>query len=204
MLRNCALVCCSVLTAMAPVLGASGDPNVVIDSGDPNPLSLVHDLANVQPDGTSPLTFDFLNDSGGIVIDFRFQTTINTRLSPGDAGSFTCTTGYFLNCTISYSSSTGILIYHAYGVNPPDGDEVYPEDTEQGEHEGIPIGAPFHITLTGWVSDATASNGDELYSGLPTFTNSFVAAPEPTGLMLLGTALLLAAGVRRFRSRSVL
>ncbi|HTS62161.1 MAG TPA: hypothetical protein VMH28_09050 [Candidatus Acidoferrales bacterium] len=208
MLKRCLLVC-SLLTAFAPLVCGSryGDPTIVIDSGDPDPLSLANDLLQVQPDGTTPLTFDFINDTGGIVTQLMFQTTINAGLSTGDAASFTpCSSSYFPFCTVTYDSSTGVLVYDAYTL------PVFITDSPTqaaGPQYGIPVNAAFHITLDGWITNATSSGGVLLYSGLPTLDNSFTddfenfaASPEPASLLLAGTALILGACLMRRRSKT--
>jgi hypothetical protein len=176
-----------LLMALSTAALASTDPTIFIDSGDPLPLLLSTDLGQVQPNGTDPLTFDFLNDTGAVVTSLLFQTTINAGLSTGASGSFTpCQSGLFANCTVFYNPSNGALSYDAFGLNPLAGEN------------GIAVNSAFHITLVGWTSNASA-NGEQLYSGLPTFNNSFTAAPEPSSFLLFGSVLLIAGLIRRSR-----
>jgi len=195
------LFLCLFMVWSAPAPSATlGDPTIFIDSGDPNPLSLAHDLFKVQPDGTTPLTFDFINDTGEIVTQLLFQTTINAGLSTGDAASFTpCSSGYFPFCTVTYDSRTGTLVYDAYTL------PTFVGDGGEAPQYGIPVDGAFHITLQGWVTNATSGSGAPLYSGLPTFDNNFqdnfTSAPEPGSLLLVGAALILGACIIKVHRR---
>jgi len=181
------------------------DPQILIDSGgDPYSLSTQFDI--VQPSGADPLQFSFVNDSNGIVTGLTFDTTISKNLTTAQVNSgFSCPSsanqGYFLSCGITYTQSTGELLYKFSGVNPPDGDEA--TDNEFGEFEGIPIGDDFTITLAGWTDGATASDGTPLYASLPKFDDSFTATPEPSLVSLLaaqGILLICIAGFVRRRA----
>jgi hypothetical protein len=186
------------------------DPEILIDSGG-DPLDLSTSINVVQPNGvTSPLHFAFVNDLGGIVTSLTFNATIQTGLTDKEIKSFSCPSeavqGYFLSCEISYTASNGALQYHFFGVKHSDGDENFPifHDTEFGEHEGIPIGGDFTITLDGWVNGATAADGTPLYTTLPSFNNGFTATPEPSLVVLLAIQCLLLvsiAGVVRRRAK---
>jgi hypothetical protein len=175
------------------------DPQILIDTGG-DPLSLSTQINNVQPDGTNPLQFSFVNDLNGIVTSLTFDTTINMGLTPAEITSgFSCPTpqGYFLSCAVNYTQSTGDLQYHFFGVNPADGDENFStsHDNEFNQFEGIPIGGDFTITLNGWVDGAQGSDGKALYANLPMFDNSFTATPEPSLVVLLAIQGLLLVGV---------
>ena len=179
------------------------DPEILIDIGDA-PFNLSTDFNAIQPDGTTQsLAFDFHNDTGGIVTSLTFNTTINKNLS--DTSAFNCPAdpGYFFFCKVNYDGPSGALQYQFFGVDPPEGDENFAlsGDNEFGEHEGIPIGGDFKITLEGWtVGPDTAS----LYATLPQFDNTFTATPEPSQLVLLAVASLLLvsiAGIIRRREK---
>jgi hypothetical protein len=186
------------------------DPQIVIDSGG-DPLDLSTKINVVQPDGTDPLHFSFVNNLDGIVTSLTFNTMVNAGLTdPEWMSGFSCPQplGYFLSCAVNYTSLTGALQYQFSGVNPSDGDENFPidHDNEFDQFEGIPIGGDFTITLNGWIKGATApSDGKALYANLPMFDNSFTATPEPSMVLLvamLGILLVSIAGfVRRRENR---
>jgi len=184
----------------------SQDPGILVEDGDPTPMSITTDLGLVQPNGQGMVTFDFINDSNGIVDELEFMVTINTGLSQSlinDAFSISQGggLGYFKNDTISYNSTTGVLTYLFSGVDPSDNDEFCPNpDPEVNEQEGIPPCGVFHITLSGWVDDANFM-GTQLYSGTPTFTNSFADSPEPSTIAFSGFGLLILAAVVERRRR---
>jgi len=170
-------------------------------------LDITTDLGNVQPNGQGLVTFDFINDSNGIVDELEFMVTINMGLSQSVINNaFSISQGgglgYFKNDTISYNSTTGVLTYLFSGVDPSDNDEFCPNpDPEANEQEGIPECGVFHITLSGWVNDANFM-GTQLYSGTPTFTNSFAdSSPEPSTIAFSGLGLLILAAVVERRRR---
>ena len=209
MLREAVFAVLGFAIALPGVALAAGDPTILIDAGDPDPLLLSQDLNQVQPNGTDPLTFDFLNDTGGIVTSFTFTTHINPGLNTVPTSFQFTPSGYFLTGAVEYNpiDPNGTLTFKFFGVNPPDNDEFTPGDDEANEKEGIPLNGTFHITLQGWVSGACSGGndpcfGEQLYSGLPTFQNSFTATPEPSAWMLLGTAILGAGLAFRRRNRA--
>jgi hypothetical protein len=185
----------AVAVTATPLLN---DPEITIDSGCCS-IPISTGINTVQPTGAETVTYDFFNDTNNIVTGFRFATTINTGLSSQAAASFTCADpgGYFLNCTTTYTSSTGNLLYVFSGVNPADGDESG-SDTEVGEQEGIPPAGHFIITLQGWIPDAMSA-GQTLYSGTPVLDDTFTQTPEPAVALTLGTGLLLLAAIWRRR-----
>jgi len=182
------------------------DPQIIIDTGG-DPYSLSTQINVVQPSGADPLTFSFVNDLSGIVDSLTFNTTIASGLSSTDSGLFSCPTaaqnGYFLSCQVNYDMTTGALQYQFSGVNPADGDENFPvdHDNEFGQKEGIPIGGDFSITLAGWTRDNTAPDGVSLYSGLPTFDNSFTVTPEPSLVLLVAAQCLFLVVIAGFVRR---
>jgi len=209
MFRNYLLIAACGLFALAGVAMAdTQDPGIAVIDGDPPPpMDITTNLGNIQPNGNGSVTFDFINNSGGIVDQLEFtvtiakglsQSLINSAFSISQGGA-----GYFLHDTISYNSSTGVLSYDFYGIKPSDGDEGCHQDPEINEQEGIPLCGVFHVTLTGWVNNANFG-GTPLYTGLPTFTNSFMDAPEPSTIAFSGLGLLmLAAVVERRRRKAV-
>ena len=134
---------------------------------------------------------------------------------------------FFLNCGFVYVSSTGSLTINFFGVNPPDGDEFNGRDAEIGEREGIPAVPPAclpnpnapgcqtvgHFAFvfnddfrqTGnlvdeWVptTTSTANPNELLFNGQPLFdAPQFTTAPEPSSLLLLGSAIFALAGLSR-------
>ena len=194
-------VCPTVFLAAAVAVTATpllNDPEILIDTGgDAIPIST--GINQVQPTGDQTVSYDFFNNTKNIVTGFTFETTINTGLSSDAAASFTCADpgGFFLNCTTTYTSSSGNLLYVFSGVNPFSG----MNGSGAGEHEGIFPGGNFIITLQGWTPDAMSA-GQTLYNGLPTLDNTFTA-PEPAVALTLGTGLLLLAfiGRRRWTAR---
>jgi len=190
----------------------SQDPGILVEDGDPTPMSITTDLGLVQPNGQGMVTFDFINDSNAIVDQLEFMVDIEGGLSQSVINSaFSISqgvgNGYFLHDTISYipvdpvHPTQGLLTYDFFGVNPSDGDESCPSpDQEVNEQEGIPACGVFHITLTGWVDNANFM-GTQLYSGRPTFTNSFTNSPEPSTIASSGLGLLILAAVVERRRR---
>lgn len=193
----CVLLAAGVAGTAAPLFN---DPQILIDTGgDSLPISTSIGIA--QPCSPGPCTFDFFNDTGGILTNFTFETTINTGLSAAAINSFTCAdpSGFFLNCNIHYVSSSGDLKYLFNGVNPPDGDENL--EPELNEHEGIPPLGHFIIRFTGWQEDLKVGD-EQVYAGVPATTNNFetTAAPEPGAALAVGTGLLLLATMLRRRT----
>lgn len=178
----------AVAVTATPLLN---DPEILIDSGCCS-IPISSGINTVQPTGDATVTYDFFNDTKNIITGFTFETTINTGLSSEAAASFTCADpgGFFLNCSTSYTQTTGNLLYVFSGVTPPTGDG--------GEDEGIFPGGHFIITLQGWVPDAMSA-GQMLYNNLPTLDNTFTDTPEPAVALTLGTGLLLLAVIWRRR-----
>ena len=209
MLRNCLLLVAIGLLPLPAILQAKPiDPGIIVDSTDPPAINLfgvTNGINGVQPTGDAAVVYQ-LEDNTGIIQSLTFDLTINTGLPQKDIrNGFSCGQngrGYFLHCTITYDPNTGDLKYMFFGVRPPEGDELCPQkDCEVNEQEGIPPGGTFFVHLNGWVSDATVGDPDTLYSGLPEFSNSFVATPEPSALWVVGIALLLLASVVELRRR---
>jgi hypothetical protein len=200
-----AAVSLSALADPTPV-----DPEILIDIGCCS-SSLSTQFNIVQPDGNASTVFDFKNDTNKIVTSLTFSTTIKKGLTDAEIQSgFSCPSptiqGYFLFCAISYDKIGGGLTYQFDGVKPSDGDENVAifHDTEFGEHEGVPIGGDFKLTLQGWTVAAAASDQTLLFNSLPTFNDSFTAAPEPSQLLLLAVECLLLvsiAGIIRRRTK---
>jgi hypothetical protein len=166
------------------------DPEILIDEGFGSPgITVPPGINQVQPCGSLSCTYDFINDTGGVITSFRFATTVNTGLSPS---LFTCSDPkmYFLGCSANYTPTTGSLEYLFTGVKPPDGDENISLDTEFGEQEGIPVGGDFVITLKGWEPNAAL-----FPNGTPQLSNGFTATPEPSQLLLLAVASLLLVSI---------
>ena len=194
--------------------GTPLDPEIVIDLGLQSvPVST--NISIVQPTPTgADITFQFFNDTGFVVNSLMFETDINKGLTTVTT-AFTCSQpgGYFLGCTITYDVKTGHLIYLFSGVTGLDGEEIDPSsplctknvscDNEQGEHEGIPLGGHFTVTLLGWTLAPTAqtpSGGTELlYSGQRTFNDSFTTVPEPSNGELVGFLLVIGILAIRYR-----
>jgi len=190
-----------------PLLPPINDPEILIDS-DCCSTPISSGINSVVLTGAQTVTYDFFNDTSNMITSFNFATKINSGLSDQAAASFTCADpgGYFLNCSAQYmpsgffvcNGSQCNLQYLFSGVNPTDDDETL--EPEIGEQEGIPPGGHFKITLAGWTSGATASTGEQLYSGLPMLHNDFTQSPEPAVAFTVGTGLLvLAAMLRRKR-----
>ena len=139
---------------------------------------------------------------------------------------------FFLNCGFVYNSSNGSLTINFFGVNRPDGDELNGRDAEIGEHEGIPavpaaclpnpnasgcnvIGHFAFVFNDGflqtgnlvdeWVPGtlSSADHQTKLFNGQPLFdAPGFTTAPEPSSLILLGSAAIFAlARLSRRRAR---
>ena len=138
---------------------------------------------------------------------------------------------FFLNCGFAYVSSTGSLTINFFGVNPSDGDEFTGRDAEIGEREGIPPVTPAclpnpnapgcqtvghfafvfnnNFQQTGnlvdeWVptTTSTANPNELLFDGPPLFdAPGFTTAPEPSSLLLLGSAIFALARFSRRRIR---
>ncbi len=192
----CILVAAGVAATGSPLFL---DPQILIDTGgDSLPIST--NIGIAQPCSPGPCTFDFFNDTGGILTKFTFETTINTGLSAAAINSFTCAdpSGFFLHCSINYTSSSGDLKYLFKDVLPPEGDETI--EPEIGEHEGIPPLGHFIIRFTGWQQNLTVGD-EQLYKGVPATINTVetTATPEPSAGLAIGTGLLLFATLWRKR-----
>src|SRR5271169_1739250 len=221
MIRNyfCLLIAGACLLALPSTTKAIG---IAVDGGDPCQF-IAANITDVQPTltATNPGNFcyDLTNTAGGIVTSITFQIQIDAGLQDPDyltdpedhgvddfvADNFTCDqggAGYFKDCNITYDKGTGVLTYLFSGVNKPDGDESCTStDHEINEQEGIPPCGMFHVTLTGWVANATVGDPIQIYMNLPTFDNSETVTPEPSTLFSLGSGLLLLVGVVQFRRR---
>lgn len=186
-------VFCGFLLA-APVFADVIDPSMNIDSGDPTPMP-VSGGVTFTPPGDASDTFDFLNDLGLIITGFKFETTVVTNFT----GPLSCSSGYFLHCDVSYTPSSGDLIFNFHGVAAFDNDEVASQDTEANEHEGIPLGGRFHLTINGF---DTASGIYDSNADIKPFVGSYTTAtPEPSSIGFLAAGLLAMAGALRYRRR---
>jgi hypothetical protein len=165
---------------------------------------------------------DLFNDTGQTLTRFALTTFINTGLTLAP-NTFVCSTGpspFFLNCSITYDPSTGSLTTLWSGVNPPDND---PNDAEIGEQEGIPpllpgcdaqnadtpacagqghfaISFNDEFSFTGNTGGWSPTVNPGLFSTAPTFQ---LVTPEPSGVVLIATALIAIAGIRRLRKRGI-
>jgi hypothetical protein len=182
-----------------------GDPTQVIDLG-----GITTGLVNVQPDNNAGTTeYQLFNDTGEIVTGLKIDTTIATGLNVTMVENLFFTTsqlgaGYFEHHTVTYNPTSGDLLFNFFGVEPPDGDELCPqEDCEINEQEGIPPGGIFTIRLGGWTDNAMFGR-TQLYTGRPTFTDTDTLTPEPAMFVVTGIGLLLAVGVVQFRRRKAL
>jgi hypothetical protein len=195
------LVLCSFLIALPFVALSQSpppDPEILIDTGG-DPLPITTSIGQVQPNGSGLVTYDFVNDTG-LLTSFAFDTMVNKGLDPWLATHvfFSCAepSGYFLNCAVNYNPLTGDLQYVFSGVLPSDGDETpgpnFDPHGEVGQHEGIPTGGVFHISLIGWID---GGYGGLLYKGRPTFTDSFTTVPETSSVLILLTESLLLAAI---------
>lgn len=197
-------IVCSILLAASGVAAMATpifqDPQIIIDTGG-DAIGITMGINQVEPCGSPSCTYDFFNDTGGIVTSFLFDTTIQSRLSSDViSANFSCADpgGYFLGCSTNYTSGTGDLQYVFSGVGKSDGDEGG-TDSEAGEMEGIPPGGHFIITLNGWVEN------DALFVGgaPPELTNSFTTdAPEPSAALLFGTGITMLLAAFLFRRSS--
>lgn len=197
------------------------DPGILLDVGSAS-SPITTGINTVQPNGANTLIFDFFNNTGSVITGFTFQTTVTAGLQGGPYFSCQDRAGFFLNCAAGYTAATGSLIISFSGVKPDDlGGGL---DTGAGQQEGIPPLMPqcapnpdapgcqvghFYFTLEGWTLGADTPrsvDGVPLYSpeGL-VLDNHFTtdAVPEPSGVVLFGTGLLLvlALGARRAARR---
>jgi hypothetical protein len=206
------LLVCSLMIGLSAVTLAQSlppDPEILIDTGG-DPMNITTGISQVQANGSPLVSYDFVNDTS-LLTSFMFETMVNKGLDPWLATHvfFGCLNpgGYFLNCSVNYNPTTGDLKYLFSGVLPPDGDETpgpgFDPTGEVGEHEGIPTGGVFHITMVGWID---GGYGGLLYQNRPTFSNSFTTVPEPTSflsflaeLLLMGCVLTLARNHRNWK-----
>ena len=189
------LLCGSFLlgAAVVPALANTiNDPDMFIDAGDPPPpIPITIGINDVLPNNTQTDTFDFINNTNGIISGFLFETTVAKNFT----GPLSCASGYFLHCTVNYTPSTGDLIFDFFGIARLDGDEVASKDSERGEHEGIPLDGVFHITLVGFDTGTGLYNSP---SDITAFKGSYTTVPEPSTVLFLGLGLL-AIVVQRYR-----
>ena len=182
------------LVLLPVVLLAQGsDPFIGVTGDGLRPMSLATQLNTVQPtsaaceDNGGDCNFIFINDTGEIITDFEFDTSAFS-LSDPSAYNYSCSSGYFLDCTATLNSlGDGMydLDYSFYGVDPYDG-HGYSSTNESGLPEGIAPGDTFYISLDGWSG---------VFQDL-TLTNSF-SVPEASSILILLTELLLLAGLAR-------
>jgi hypothetical protein len=219
-LRGVLVVGCFLFATASATLANPIDPGIIVDSNDPPATDLggiTNGLNGVQVTGDANVIYK-LEDNTGIITSLTFTTLINPNLSQATINAdFTCGQdslnqgglGYFLHCSVGYTPTNGldlthgVLTYSFFGVNPPEGspDELCPaQDCEINEQEGIPTGGSFFIHLLGWIPDAPGSG--PLYNGLPTFSSTFTATPEPSALPFLAGGLLLVAGIAKLRGRN--
>jgi len=195
------------------------DPDMAMDAGSFSiPLSQFMGFTPNQTTGGGIL--DLFNDTGQTLTQFGLTTVIKTGLTLAPT-TFQCSIGpnpFFLNCAITYDPSTGSLTTLFSGVNPDDND---PLDAEIGEQEGIPALLPgcntqngdtpacagqghFAISFnneflfSGDIGGWSPSINPGLFSTAPTFQ---LATPEPSGIVLIATALVVIAGIRRISRR---
>ena len=209
------LVVCSLVAAL-PV-AASAAKIIVCSTCDPLPILLTQESqlsADIQPNGTDDVQYEFVNLTGSLIDDLVFSTYIDKQLSTTmltDDGDFTCAApdGYFLNCLVSYNPTSGLLTYDYFGTNPPNSQDlpgvVIYEDVIGGGfgNTGIPELGVFTVDLNGWTTGLT-DNGTQLYSTLPTFMSGYnvsdsipngsIALPEPSAALILLTEILLLGG----------
>jgi hypothetical protein len=201
------------LVAALPI-AASAAKIVMCSTCDPTPIILTQTngaLNDLQPDGAQTVTDEFVNETGTLLDDIVYTTTINKGLDPtmlANDGDFTCDApnGFYLNCAVGYDPISGVLTYDYFGVNPPDWQDlpvvVIFEDLIGGGFgdTGIPNLGVFEIQLQGWTDSLTdntdPSNPVQLYNGRPTLGGAFnVPVPEASAALILLTELLLLAGV---------
>lgn len=212
LLSGIALLVAFTVVGAASVL--PGDPDIALDPGAASmPLLPGTNFAQNQPT-------DYYNPFAATIVGLKFDLTMNTGLNCsngldsldcGTAGSFHCQSGYFLTCGFTYNSGTGSMVIDFSGTIPQDGD---PGDSEVNEMEGIPPLLPgclatpdsprcgavghFNIDLTGW----SQAESPLLFTGTPTFRVAEIdLAPEPATEVLIGSVLLLAAGLVGMRRR---
>jgi hypothetical protein len=212
--------------AVSAWAGPIKDPAAQIDAG-----SFSHSfsgLGSFSPCGDlDPITdqctglIGLYNDTGGFLTSITLDTTINVGLDQTLIdSSFTCNSDpFFLQCGITYTSSSGALSISFFGVLPPDMAAV---DGQDGippllpgciDHPDAPgCNVVGHFTfdflslegLNGWTDGNTTlfPGGETPEFAPPVFTDT--ATPEP------GTSALLAAGLfslallsrRNYSSRS--
>ncbi len=204
LLRNLLVASC-ILLGLAFTVSAN-TIHMSIDGGDPpvcsSPVTPVSTGINeVAANGDCPTeVFNFVNDFTDIIIGFTFSTTVLTGLDPSD---FSCSSGYFEDCTPTYNALTGALEYVYTGVITPTTFINCCTDGGPNGDEGIAPGAVFNVTLTGWtVANGLYSNDMEGTPGGPQpFVNTVSIIPEPTTLasVLVGFLLLIGLGMRQQR-----
>jgi len=223
-LSGIALLLTLSLTGVASVL--PGDPDIALDPGAASmPLKLGTNFAQGQPtdyynpfaDIITALTFDVTMNSG--LTCTSAPGSLDCSATPGgpSIGSFHCNSGYFLGCGFTYTSGNGGLAIDFAGVNPWDGDPTdslvdkmqgippllpgclpTPENPAQQDTKGCSVVGHFDIGLDGWTSTASP----QFFTGTPTFQVTEVdLAPEPRTEILIGSVLLLAAGLVGMRRR---
>jgi hypothetical protein len=217
MLHGRCVVACSFLAGWSAVAFADiaplPDPEIAIDIGSQSdPINVNTQFQTVNGGGT----FGYFNPTNGFITELAFQVQVNP-------GTFNCSNpgGYFLNCSAIYDTDNGLLTITFFGTNPQEPGEP-PEETEQGEGEGIPpllagcappnqdlpgCNQVGHFTIS--LNDPNLTTGSwNLVNPNPDaplqFTTTSVEAngvdvtPEPsTMLPLAGACLLIAIFARR-------
>ena len=218
----------AALSAFCGVAAADSftDPAMGMDAGSFS--TALSTFTSFTPDQTNGGGFlDLFNDTGELITSITFETTIKTGLTGinvdtisrtfpcNGATNLTLPNPFFLNCDVTYDSTSGHLDFKFVGVNPPGG----------GPDEGIPplppgctaLNADSDPSCTGQghfaiiFNDGFATTGDsggwlgtdtDLFNGPPVFSVAAVTTeqvtPEPASLLLAGAGLLaLAVGRRR-------
>ena len=155
--------------------------------------------------------FDFFNDTGHLITTITFQTTVLPGLSAAQLAAFICndatTPGhpnpFFLNCSIGYESTTGVMDISFFGTDTQH-PGILPLDTSCGDGDPLCSGH-FFVTLNDGFSLTGANGGwnDPTLVGSNPIQFS-VDLPEPsTGLLVAGALGVMAAiRIRRKRVRS--
>jgi hypothetical protein len=214
-----ALAICGFVMAL-PVVAPASTKIIVCSSCDPPPVTLTASngaLGEVQASTAAEnggnQTVEYLNETGSIIDDLVFSTTINAGLSVSTLqkdGDFECDApdGFFLECSVVYDPATGQLTLAYYDVNPPNildtpGFVLLENIFGLGSGDtGIPEGGLFEIQLSGWTTVlndpnlATPTNPTgQIYGAPPELTNGFnVPVPEASTILIFLTELSLLAG----------
>jgi hypothetical protein len=161
--------------------------------------------------------FGFFNDTGRIITLLTFDTTILPGLSPGQIAEFVCNNAgteidpnpFFLNCSIRYNSSNGLMDILFSGTDAqhqgilPVNSNCNPAPAPCTGHFLVTLNDGFSLAPTatgGWNDPALVGNGAIRFGVAEIQSFGVDILPEPSTLWLAAGAVGV-LGVLRFKRK---